>query len=123
MISADLAHAVHPNLPEKHDPTNRPVLEGGPVLKIASSGSYSTDSFNGAVFAAVCEAANVPFQKFVNRSDVRGGTTIGPVTSAHLNIPVIDMWAPILGLLSIRELGTVKDNYYTIKVFTEFFSA
>ena len=123
MISADLAHAVHPNLPEKHDPTNRPVLEGGPVLKIASSGSYSTDSFNGAVFAAVCEAANVPFQKFVNRSVVRGGTTIGPVTSAHLNIPVIDMGAPILGMHSIRELGTVKDNYYTIKVFTEFFSA
>ena len=57
MISADLAHAVHPNLGDKHDPTNRPVLEGGPVLKIAASGSYSTDSFNGAVFASVCEAA------------------------------------------------------------------
>ena len=53
MISADLAHAVHPNLGDKHDPTNRPVLEGGPVLKIAASGSYSTDSFNGAVFAGV----------------------------------------------------------------------
>ena len=122
MISADLAHAVHPNLGDKHDPTNRPVLEGGPVLKIAASGSYSTDSFNGAVFAGVCEAAGVPFQKFVNRSDVRGGTTIGPVTAANLTIPVIDMGAPVLGMHSIRELASVKDNYYTIKAFTEFFS-
>ena len=122
MISADLAHAVHPNLGDKHDPTNRPVLEGGPVLKIAASGSYSTDSFNGAVFAGVCEAAGVPFQKFVNRSDVRGGTTIGPVTAANLTIPVIDMGAPVLGMHSIRELASVKDNYYTIKAFTEFFN-
>ena len=122
MISADLAHAVHPNLGDKHDPTNRPVLEGGPVLKIAASGSYSTDSFNGAVFAGICEAAGVPFQKFVNRSDVRGGTTIGPVTAANLTIPVIDMGAPVLGMHSIRELASVKDNYYTVKVFTEFFS-
>ena len=122
MISADLAHAVHPNLGDKHDPTNRPVLEGGPVLKIAASGSYSTDSFNGAVCAGVCEAAGVPFQKFVNRSDVRGGTTIGPVTAANLTIPVIDMGAPVLGMHSIRELASVKDNYYTVKAFTEFFS-
>ena len=112
MISADLAHAVHPNLGDKHDPTNRPVLESGPVLKIAASGSYSTDSFNGGV----------PFQKFVNRSDVRGGTTIGPVTAANLTIPVIDMGAPVLGMHSIRELASVKDNYYTFKAFTEFFS-
>lgn len=122
MISADLAHAVHPNLGGKHDPTNRPVLEGGPVLKIAASGSYSTDSFNGAIFAGVCEAAGVPFQKFVNRSDVRGGTTIGPVTAANLTVPVIDMGAPVLGMHSIRELASVKDNYYTVKAFTEFFS-
>ena len=122
MISADLAHAVHPNLGDKHDPTNRPVLEGGPVLKIAASGSYSTDSFNGAVFAGICEAAGVPFQKFVNRSDVRGGTAVGPVTAANLTIPVIDMGAPVLGMHSIRELASVKDNYYTVKAFTEFFS-
>ena len=122
MISADLAHAVHPNLGDKADPTNRPVLEGGPVLKIAAAGSYSTDSFNGAVFAEVCKAANVPFQKFVNRSDLRGGTTIGPVTAANLTIPVIDMGAPLIGMHSIRELATVKDNTYTIKAFTEFFS-
>lgn len=122
MISADLAHAVHPNLTDKHDPTNRPVLEGGPVLKIAASGSYSTDSFNGAVFTEVCKSAGVPFQKFVNRSDVRGGSTIGPITAANLTIPVIDMGAPVIGMHSIRELASVKDNYYTIKAFTEFFN-
>lgn len=122
MISADLAHAIHPNAPEKHDPTNRPVLEGGPVLKIAASGSYSTDSFNGAIFEGVCNAADVPYQKFVNRSDVRGGTTIGPVTSSALTIPVIDMGAPVLGMHSIRELATVKDNYYTVKAFIGFFN-
>lgn len=122
MISADLAHAIHPNLPEKHDLTNKPVLEGGPVLKIAASGSYSTDSFNGAVFTEICKKAEVPFQTFVNRSDVKGGTTIGPVTAANLTIPVIDMGAPVLGMHSIRELATVKDNAYTIKAFTEFYN-
>lgn len=123
MISADLAHAVHPNAEEKHDPTNRPVLGGGPVLKTASSGSYSTDSHNAAIFEGLCTAAEVPYQKFFNRSDVRGGTTIGPITSSLLTIPVMDMGAPLLSMHSIRELATVKDNYYTVKLFTEFFNA
>ncbi|MBD7915077.1 M18 family aminopeptidase [Clostridium sp. Sa3CUN1] len=123
MISADLAHAVHPNAEEKHDPTNRPVLGNGPVLKTAASGSYSTDSYNAAIFEGLCKAANVPYQKFFNRSDVRGGTTIGPITTSLLTIPVMDMGAPLLSMHSIRELATVKDNYYTIKLFTEFFNA
>ncbi|MGL4772625.1 MAG: M18 family aminopeptidase [Clostridium sp.] len=122
MISADLAHAIHPNNPEKHDPTNRPLLGNGPVLKLAASGSYSTDAYSSAVFGEVCKSANVPFQTFVNRSDVRGGTTIGPLSSADLAIPVVDMGAPILGMHSIRELATVKDNEYTVKAFTEFYN-
>ena len=122
MISSDLAHAVHPNYTEKCDPTNKPVLGGGPVLKIAASGSYSTDSFASAVFKSVCEKAGVPCQVFVNRSDMRGGTTIGPITAGKLNIPVIDMGAPLIGMHSIRELASVKDNEYTIKAFTEFFN-
>lgn len=121
MISADLAHAVHPNYGEKCDPTNKPVLGGGPVLKIAASGSYSTDSYASAVFKSVCEKANVPCQEFVNRSDMKGGTTIGPISAGKLNIPVIDMGAPLLSMHSIRELASVKDNEYTIKAFTEFF--
>ena len=122
MISADLAHAVHPNLPEKHDPSSRPVLGNGPVLKIAASGSYSTEGVAAGVFESVCKEANVPMQKFVNRSDVRGGTTIGPMSAADLCIPVVDMGAPILGMHSVRELATVKDNFYTIEAFTKFFS-
>ena len=122
MISADLAHAVHPNAEEKHDPTNRPVLGNGPVLKTAASGSYSTDSYNAAIFEGICKSAGVPYQKFFNRSDVRGGTTIGPITSSLLTIPVMDMGAPLLSMHSIRELAAVKDNYYTIKLFTEFFN-
>ena len=122
MISADLAHAVHPNAGEKHDPTNRPVLGQGPVLKTAASGSYSTDSYNAAIFEGLCKSANVPYQKFYNRSDVRGGTTIGPITSSLLTIPVMDMGAPLLSMHSIRELASVKDNEYTIKLFTEFYN-
>lgn len=122
MISADLAHAIHPNYTEKCDPTNRPLLGGGPVIKIAASGSYSTDSFAAGIFKGICEKAEVPYQVFVNRSDMRGGTTIGPITAAKLNIPVIDMGAPLLSMHSIRELASVKDNEYTIKAFTEFFN-
>ena len=122
MISADLAHAIHPNYTEKCDPTNKPVLGGGPVIKIAASGSYSTDSFAAGIFKGICEKAGVPCQVFVNRSDMRGGTTIGPITAAKLNIPVIDMGAPLLSMHSIRELASVKDNEYTIKAFTEFFN-
>lgn len=121
MISADLAHAVHPNLSEKHDPTNRPYLGGGPVIKIAASGSYSTDGYSSAIFKSICSEVNVPYQTFVNRSDVRGGTTIGPMMSADLTIPVIDMGAPLLAMHSIRELATVKDNYYCVTAFTKFF--
>lgn len=122
MISADLAHGLHPNYTEKCDPTSKPMLGKGPVLKIAAGGSYSTDSYASAVFKSICERAKVPCQVFVNRSDLRGGTTIGPITASKLNIPVIDMGAPVLSMHSIRELASVKDNEYTIKAFTEFFN-
>ncbi|NFG59137.1 M18 family aminopeptidase [Clostridium botulinum] len=122
MISADLAHALHPNYTEKHDPTSRPLVGKGPVIKIAASGSYSTDSYAAAIFKQVCKNADVPCQEFVNRSDVKGGTTIGPITASKLNIPVIDMGAPLLSMHSVRELASVKDNEYTIKAFTEFLS-
>lgn len=122
MISSDVAHAVHPNQGDKCDPTNRPILGGGPVIKIAASGSYSTDSFASAVFQSVCKQAEVPCQKFVNRSDMRGGTTIGPMSAADLGIPVMDIGTPLLAMHSVRELGSVDDNYYTTKAFTEFYN-
>ena len=121
MISADLAHAVHPNLGEKHDPVVRPVLGKGPVIKIAASQSYTSDSDSSAVYEMICRNAGVNVQKFVNRSDMRDGSTIGPISSTHLPIRSVDMGTPILAMHSIREFGAVKDHFDCIKSFTEFF--
>ncbi|WP_286904942.1 M18 family aminopeptidase [Clostridium sp. UBA1652] len=121
IISADLAHAVHPNYGEKHDPQLRPVINGGPVIKVAASQSYTTDAESSAVYEMICKKAGVPYQKFANRSDSRGGSTIGPINSTHLNIRSVDMGNPVLGMHSIRELGGVKDHYYCIKSFEEFY--
>jgi aspartyl aminopeptidase len=121
IISADNAHAVHPNSPEKNDPTNKPYLNKGPVIKVSASQSYTTDSNSDAVYELVCEKAGVPVQKFVNRSDTRGGSTIGPISSTHLNIRSVDMGSPTLAMHSIRELGGVVDHTYVTKSFQEFY--
>ncbi|MGO1369844.1 MAG: M18 family aminopeptidase [Senegalia sp. (in: firmicutes)] len=121
IISADMAHAVHPNAPEKHDPTNKPVLNAGPVIKINANQAYTTDSDSSAVYEMICKRAGVPYQKFVNRSDVRGGSTIGPISSSQLDIRSIDIGGPMLSMHSIRELTTVLDHYYTKKSFDEFY--
>jgi aspartyl aminopeptidase len=112
MISADLAHAVHPNMGEKHDPVNRPILNKGPVIKISANQSYTTDSNSDAVYEEICKKAGVPVQKFVNRSDLAGGSTIGPISSTQLDIRSVDMGTPILAMHSIRELGGVLDQSY-----------
>lgn len=122
MVSADLAHALHPNYIEKHDPTNRPILGKGPVIKIAASRSYSTDAYSSAIFKNICEEAGIPSQSFVNRSDTRGGTTIGSILAAKLSVPVMDIGAPLLGMHSIREFASVKDNNYINKFFSCFYS-
>lgn len=121
IISADMAHAVHPNSPEKHDPTNRPIINSGPAVKISASQSYTTDSDSQAVYKMICERADVPVQTFVNHSDERGGSTIGPINSTQLDIRSIDIGNPILSMHSIRELGGVDDHFYTKKIFKEFF--
>ena len=121
IISADNAHAVHPNSPEKNDPTNKPYINQGPVIKISASQSYTTDSNSDAVYELICEKAGVPIQKFVNRSDARGGSTIGPISSTHLNIRSVDMGSPTLAMHSIRELGGVLDHFYVTRSFEEFY--
>ncbi|SHH53378.1 M18 family aminopeptidase [Tepidibacter thalassicus] len=121
MISADMAHPVHPNKPEKHDPTNRPIINKGPVIKISSNYRYTSDSYSIAVYESICKEADIPYQKFVNRSDERGGSTIGPISSTHLDIPSIDIGTPILAMHSIRELGGVMDHYYIYKSFLKFY--
>lgn len=122
MISADMAHAVHPNAGEKHDPQNRPLINKGPVIKVSANMRYTTDSVSSSAYVQICERANVPVQWFVNRSDERGGTTIGPISSSHLDISSIDIGTPILAMHSVRELGGVLDHTYVTKSFEEFYS-
>jgi aspartyl aminopeptidase len=122
MISADLAHAVHPNQGEKSDPVNRPKINQGPVIKISANQSYTTDSNSLAVYEEICKLAGVPVQKFVNRSDMKGGSTIGPISSSHLDIRSVDMGTPILAMHSIRELGGVRDHDYVLKSFIQFYN-
>ena len=120
LISADMAHALHPNSNEKHDPINRPILNGGPVIKISANQSYTTDAESSAIVKALCQLVNVPVQLFVNRSDERGGSTIGPISSTHLDIRSVDIGNPILAMHSVRELGGVKDHLAIAKLFSAF---
>ncbi|HOY68120.1 MAG TPA: M18 family aminopeptidase [Candidatus Ozemobacteraceae bacterium] len=121
MVSADAAHAVHPNKGEKCDPTNRPMLNRGPAIKVAASQSYTTDAPSGAMFEAVCRAAKVPVQRFLNRSDERGGSTIGPISSTHLNVRSVDVGIPLLSMHSVRELAGARDPEYLMKAITRFY--
>lgn len=122
IISADNAHALHPNYTEKHDPTNRPMINKGPVIKVNANQAYTTDAESCAVYEMICMKAGVPYQKFVNRSDVRGGSTIGPINSTHLNIRSVDMGMPQFAMHSIREFAGVEDHMYGYKSFLEFFN-
>ena len=122
MLSGDVAHLTHPNYMEKSDPTN-PVLPGkGPAIKVNANFSYTTDSDSYAVFAGICKAHNIPFQVFVNRSDERGGSTIGPVSASHLGIRSVDIGTPMLSMHSARELMAVEDFIYTTEAMKAFFS-
>lgn len=121
-ISADMAHAVHPNSPERHDPVNKPRINCGPVIKINANQRYTSDSDSTAVFASICRENNIPYQTFVNRSDLRGGSTIGPITARHLNIRSVDIGNPMLAMHSIRELAGVKDHLYVYQAFVAFYS-
>ena len=122
MISADMAHALHPNYPEKHDPTNHPVMGGGPVIKFNANQKYVTDGDSAAVFAEICRRAGVPFQYFVNRSDMVGGGTLGNTLTTQLPMRGVDMGNPMWGMHSIRETSAVIDTLYTVKAFTEFYN-
>lgn len=122
MVSADNAHAWHPNYPEKFDPTNHPVLGGGPAIKINAAQKYATDADGAAVFAEVCRLAGVPSQRFVNHSDIAGGSTLGNILTGTLPMRGVDMGAAIWGMHSCRETGSVADHLYTVKAFTQFFA-
>lgn len=122
MVSADNAHAWHPNYSEKYDPTNHPVLGGGPVIKFNAAQKYASDAVSAAVFAEVCVKAGVPSQRFVNHSDVAGGTTLGNILATSLPIRGVDMGNPVLAMHSVRETASVADHLYCIKAFTQFYN-
>lgn len=122
MISADNAHAWHPNYAEKYDPTNHPMLGGGPVIKFNAAQKYASDAASAAVFAGLCAKAGVPCQRFVNHSDVAGGSTLGNILALSIPLRGVDMGNAILAMHSCRETGSVRDHEYCVKVFTEFFA-
>ena len=121
MISADNAHAWHPNYSEKYDPTNHPVLGGGPVIKFNAAQKYASDAVSAAVFAEICKEAGVPCQRFVNHSDVAGGSTLGNILASSIPLRGVDMGNAILAMHSCRETGSTADHIYCVKAFTKFF--
>lgn len=121
MISADNAHAWHPNYSEKYDLTNHPVLGGGPVIKFNAAQKYASDAVSAAVFASLCEKAGVPCQRFVNHSDVAGGSTLGNILASSLPLKGVDMGNPLLAMHSCRETASVADHLYCIEAFKAFY--
>lgn len=122
MISADMAHALHPNYAEKHDPTNHPVINGGPVIKYNANQKYITDSDSAAVFMSICKMAGVPYQTFVNHSDMAGGSTLGNVFLSQMEIRGVDIGNPMWAMHSVRETAGVADLEYVVKAFTAFYN-
>lgn len=121
MISADNAHAWHPNYSEKYDPTNHPMLGGGPVIKFNAAQKYASDAYSASVFAGLCKKAGVPCQRFVNHSDVAGGSTLGNILASSIPLRGVDMGNAILAMHSCRETGSVADHEFCVKVFTQFY--
>lgn len=123
MVSADNAHAVHPNQPDKADPTNRPYLNGGIVIKYSANQKYTTDAISGAIFKSFCEKAEVPYQIFHNRSDILGGSTLGNISNAQVALNTVDIGLPQLAMHSSYETCGAKDTEYLVKAATKVFSA
>ena len=122
MVSADNAHAWHPNYSEKYDPTNHPVLGGGPVIKFNAAQKYASDAVSAAVFSEICSKAGVPCQRFVNHSDVAGGSTLGNILASSIPLRGVDMGNGILAMHSCRETGSTIDHIYCVKAFTQFYA-
>ena len=110
LLSADNGHAVHPNHPEKTDPTNRPYLNGGVVLKYNGSQKYTTDGYSAAIVRQICNTWEIPLQTFANRSDIAGGSTLGNISTAHVSIPSADVGLAQLAMHSAFETAGVKDT-------------
>ena len=120
LISADNAHAVHPNHPEKADPTNRPYLNGGIVIKYHGSQKYTTDGVSAARMKDYCERAKVPYQTYANRSDIAGGSTLGNISTAHVSVASVDIGLPQLAMHSAVETAGMMDTEYAVRALKEY---
>ena len=121
LVSADNAHAVHPAHPEYADAGERPVLGGGIVIKYSAAQRYTTDALSAALFQRVCELAEVPVQRFSNRPDLPGGSTLGNISSAHLSIPSVDIGLPQLAMHASCEVASVRDTQALVRAMTVYF--
>lgn len=121
MISADNAHAVHPNYTDKADPSNRPFLNGGIVIKFNAGQKYCTDALSAAMFRDICREAGVPVQTFANRSDMAGGSTLGNISNTRVALNTVDIGLPQLAMHSPYETAGAEDTGYLIKAAEEFF--
>ena len=121
MVSADNAHAVHPNHPEKYDDQNRTFMNGGVVIKHNANQKYTTDAVSDAIFAEICAKAGVPVQHFANRSDVLGGSTLGNLSNAHLSMNTVDIGLAQLAMHSSYETAGCADVSYMIRALNEFY--
>ncbi|MBO4244325.1 MAG: M18 family aminopeptidase [Bacteroidales bacterium] len=121
LISADAAHAIHPNYQEAACPTNHPVINHGPVIKYNANQKYTTDAESGAVFAALAQAAGSPIQRYTNRSDIAGGSTLGNILTSQIDIKSVDVGTPLLSMHSAREMCGVYDHFNMKNIFKEFF--
>ena len=123
LVSADNAHAVHPNHPELADPSHRPVMNGGIVIKYNAAQHYATDAVSAAIFIALCRKAGAPVQTFVNRADMGGGSTIGHIVSTGVSLNTVDVGLPQLAMHSCYETAGVKDTEYLIDAMRVLFSS
>lgn len=123
MVSADNAHSIHPNQPDKADPTNRPYMNDGIVIKYSANQKYTTDAVSGALFKAICERAQVPYQTFHNRSDMLGGSTLGNISGTQVALNTVDIGLAQLAMHSNYETAGSKDTAYLVEAAKELFSS
>ncbi|MFI3207284.1 MAG: M18 family aminopeptidase, partial [Clostridia bacterium] len=121
LVSADNAHALHPNYPEKSDNTNVNYINKGPVIKFNANQSYSTDAISASMFKLICDRANVPYQVFHNRSDMPSGGTLGNISTSKVSINSVDIGIPQFAMHSAVETAGSKDTAYTYEAFKEFY--
>ena len=122
-ISADVANAWHPSFAEKYEPDYAPLINKGPVIKFDAYHRYASDAESSYRFIQLCEKANVPYQKFLVRSDATSGVTIGPILASRLGLQTVDIGNPIWAMHSIRETGGTEDHKYLVKVLKHFFGS